>query len=1512
MNAEHKDERALFKAALKIALPTERSAYLKKACGNDTNLLARVKALLKAHEEAGSFLEVPDVGQNATLDDLSSIEGPGTKIGRYEVLELIGEGGMGLVYLARQKKPVKRQVALKIIKPGMDSKQVIARFEAERQTLAVLDHPNIAHVLDAGTTKEGRPYFIMEYVKGMSITRYCDENKRNIEQRLRLFEQVCEGVHHAHQKGIIHRDIKPPNILVSVHGDRAVPKIIDFGIAKAVAQPLTEKTLVTFQGQLLGTPEYMSPEQVDMATQDIDTRSDIYSLGVVLYELLAGVVPFGRESLAGLGFAEIQRTIREKEPVSPSTRLTSLGEEAKTIAESRGTQVIALARRLHRELEWIPMKAMRKERCRRYKSASEMTDDIRNYLNGNPLIAGPETTIYRVNKFVHKHAGSVATAAIIAVAIILGFVISTAMYFRAEKALEREAAARVRAEEAETTAQQQREVAEQAREQEAIARVQAEESENVAQEQRKLAEEQRELAEERAEEYRCSLYFNRIALAEIAYRNKDTLRVQELLDLCPEDLRGWEWHRLSHISDHSRMTLRGHNVGRLRMLSGVRAAEFNPDGKRIISCGDDGTIKLWDVSTGTESMTIRAHTEGAGWGGVYWAAFSPDGQRIVSSGRWDKTIKVWDAATGAELMALHGHEEHVRPVSFSPDGKRIISVSENGAVKIWDATIGTELTTLVGHGDSINSATFSLDGGRIVSGGKDGTIKIWDASTGAEQTMLGDHEEEVYCVAWSPDGKRLVSSSEDKTIRVWDGVTGAELLILRGHNKGVYSVAFTSDGERIVSGSADNTIKVWDVATGRELTTLVGHSKPVNSVALSPDGKSIVSSSNDHTIKIWNLTLKAEEVIIHGQTVNFGSIAFSPNGKRIISGSKNRIKMWDTTTGIEVMTFSEHDSMVSAIAFSPDGERIVSGSADKKIKIWDAANGTELVTLRGHEDTVTDAAFSSDSKFIVSGSKDRTIKLWDATTSEEYHTLRGHKDVVKSVSFSPDGKLIVSGSLDKTIKIWNAATGDEIHTLLGHKDVVSSVWFNPDGKNIISGSKDNTIKVWDVATGAELMTLLGHGGSVTSASFSPDGKRIVSGSRNRITVWDVASGAEVMTLHVQQIPISSVAFSLDGKTIAAGDVAGSIKLWESSTPAGGYEPRLNAEAAKEVVDQLYEIHGLYQEVIDKLKTDKMLDEPIRVIALQIANAHLWKDAKKLAEEGVHRISQYVNEDRYDEAKTLLFKVLESMHPGGRENVLALDSLDKLASLYIDKGRYEEAEQLYAKVLEMRFQTLGVEDYATQRSMENLASLYINKGYYKKAEQVYVKVVELYPDKAYYWSKIALLQLYSGDIEGYHKTCAWMLDHFAQRKSLDNAFGPTWTCWVCVLAPDAVEDFGGAIKLAERGVARSNNTAQDRLNPGAILYRAGRFEEAIEKLEELVAPWEKTGQVPVMISPAFAWFFLAMAHHQLDQQEEAEMWLTKATERVEYEMEGNPSFWSRPLTLELLQTEAKRLLGVSEQ
>jgi serine/threonine protein kinase/Flp pilus assembly protein TadD len=363
------------------------------------------------------------------------MERPGTRIGYYKLLKLLGEGGMGMVYLAEQQQLIRRRVALKIIKLGMDSKKVLARFEAERQALALLDHPNIAQVHDAGTADSGRPYFVMEYVKGTPITEFCDRHTLTIEQRLRLFQQVCGAIQHAHQKGIIHRDIKPSNILVTSENDNVIPKIIDFGVAKALIQPLTERTLITEESQLLGTPEYMSPEQIESANEDIDTRSDIYSLGVLLYELLTGVLPFDSDTLRTGGIENIRKVIRETDPNTPSSRLTRLGEKAEAIAQHRQMEIQTLKKHLRKELEWIPLKAMRKERSQRYRSASELSDDIDNYLKGEPLMAGPITAGYRLKKFIRRHKALVGSIAAVLIVSIVGTIVSVSFALGQARAL---------------------------------------------------------------------------------------------------------------------------------------------------------------------------------------------------------------------------------------------------------------------------------------------------------------------------------------------------------------------------------------------------------------------------------------------------------------------------------------------------------------------------------------------------------------------------------------------------------------------------------------------------------------------------------------------------------------------------------------------------------------------------------------------------------------------------------------------------------------------------------------------------------------------------------------------------------------------------------------------------------------------------------------------------------------------------------------------------------------------
>jgi serine/threonine protein kinase/tetratricopeptide (TPR) repeat protein len=412
-----------FLAAIEAPDPAARAAVLDRECQGDAELRRRAEALLKAHDEPGSSLDRPAADPGATGEVASGrwldpqalpplSESPGSRVGPYKLLQLLGEGGMGAVFLAEQEQPVRRCVALKVIKPGMDSRQVLARFEAERQALALMDHPHIAKVLDAGTTASGRPYFVMELVKGIPLTRFCDQEHLTPRERLELFVPVCQAVQHAHQKGIIHRDLKPSNVLIALYDGRPVPKVIDFGVAKATGQRLTERTLFTEVGQVVGTLEYMAPEQAELNNLDIDTRADIYSLGVLLYELLAGSPPFTAKQLRGAAFSEVLRLIREVEPPRPSTRLSS-SEELPAIAAKRKLEPAKLARLVRGDLDWIVMKCLEKDRARRYQTANGLAMDLQRYLADEPVLAGPPTRRYRLGKFVRKHRGPVLAAGLI-------------------------------------------------------------------------------------------------------------------------------------------------------------------------------------------------------------------------------------------------------------------------------------------------------------------------------------------------------------------------------------------------------------------------------------------------------------------------------------------------------------------------------------------------------------------------------------------------------------------------------------------------------------------------------------------------------------------------------------------------------------------------------------------------------------------------------------------------------------------------------------------------------------------------------------------------------------------------------------------------------------------------------------------------------------------------------------------------------------------------------------------
>src|SRR5712664_4116879 len=427
MNGAPDADIAVFTQALRLP-PEERDRYLSEACKGDPECRLRVEALLQAYEQAGDFLgkSVAERPPKAA-QVVPAGEKPGDLIGHYKLLQQIGEGGCGVVYMAEQEAPVRRRVALKIIKPGMDTKSVIARFEAERQAVALMDHPNIAKVFDAGATEAGRPYFVMELVRGFKITEYCNQHSVTTEERLRLFVQVCQAVQHAHQRGIIHRDIKPSNILVTQSLEAvAMPMVIDFGVAKATTdQRLTDKTVFTAFEMLIGTPAYMSPEQATLSSVDVDTRTDIYSLGVLLYELLTSSTPFETEELLKAGLDEIRRVIREQEPLRPSTRLSKMpGADLTTVAQQRQSEPPRLIHTIQGDLDWIAMKALEKDRTRRYETANGLALDVQRFLENEPVSARPPSNLYRLQKLVRRNKATFAGIGAVSLALILGFIVS--------------------------------------------------------------------------------------------------------------------------------------------------------------------------------------------------------------------------------------------------------------------------------------------------------------------------------------------------------------------------------------------------------------------------------------------------------------------------------------------------------------------------------------------------------------------------------------------------------------------------------------------------------------------------------------------------------------------------------------------------------------------------------------------------------------------------------------------------------------------------------------------------------------------------------------------------------------------------------------------------------------------------------------------------------------------------------------------------------------------------------
>jgi WD40 repeat protein/serine/threonine protein kinase len=1100
--------RRVFEAAMELP-PPQRDALVQGRCGGDIDLLAYVRGMLEADERAdrGGFLSDLTARDPAAISPLA--EGPGTRIGPYTLLEQIGEGGFGVVFLAEQREPVARTVALKIIKLGMDTRQVIARFEAERRALALMDHPNIARVLDAGATATGRPYFVMELVRGEAITAHCDKNHLSIHDRLELFTDVCGAVQHAHTKGVIHRDLKPSNVLVTVFDGRATPKVIDFGIAKATVARLTEKTLFTEHRALLGTPQYMSPEQAGMGGaggEDIDTRSDIYSLGVLLYELLTGATPFDERRLRSAAFGEIQRIIREEEPAKPSTRLTAL-ESLVGVAACRRTEPRRLGALVRGDLDWIVMKCLEKDRGRRYETANSLADDVRNCLAGRPVLAGPQSVSYRLAKFVRRHRGPVAAGVMVFTAFLIGL---AGTLWEARRATDRAGAAQTALKTIEHNS-----------------------------------------------------YTSNIQMAQAALDFGMFDRVRQRLDACPTALRGWEWRWLNSSIENSLIELRhpdrvftavfspdGHRIltasgdNRARVWDAgtgatlvtfaghedkVVSAAFSPDGARVVTASCDNTARVWDAGAGTTVSRLVGHT-----GCVLAAAFSPDGARVVTASE-DMTARVWDATSGAMVLPLTGHARAVTAAAFSPDGARIVTGSRDLTARVWDSATGMPLAQLLGHTDLLKSVAFSPDGTRIVTSSYDHTARVWDAATGSPLAKPMEHTKAVNCAAFSADGARIVTASTDGTVRVWDASTSTMVREFR-NTAPVDWAAFRPDGGRIVSASDDDIVRVWDATSEPGNAELKGHTDCVTSAAFSPDGTRVVTASFDNTARVWDAVSGRAILKLAGHVGYVSSAAYSPDGARIITASwDNTVRVWDAATGSPLGNPMVYPAVVISAAFSPDGRRIATACYDSIARVLDAQSGALLAELAGHTGFVTSAAFSPDGARVVTGSRDGTARIWDALSGKVLATLSPHRGYINSAVFSPDGRRIVAASGVHTAIVWDASSGAVILELKGHAADVLAAVFSPDGQRIVTASTDGTARLWDASTGEFLVEFKGHTGFVNTTAFSGNGDRIVTASNDSTArVWDAVPLRERMPAVQEARAAGTTMRARLGQALAAG------------------------------------------------------------------------------------------------------------------------------------------------------------------------------------------------------------------------------------------------------------------------------------------------------------------------------------------------------------------------------------------
>jgi serine/threonine protein kinase/WD40 repeat protein len=1105
--------RTIFDEAAEIEPGEKRRAYLDEACGGDADLRANVEELLRAEETAGGFLG--DLRREAHTANTPAAEGEGARIGRYKLLQKIGEGGYGVVYMADQTEPVKRRVAFKIIKLGMDTRSVVARFEAERQALALMDHPCIARVLDVGATDTGRPYFVMELVRGIKITDYCEQNHLSATTRLQLFIQVCQAVQHAHQKGIIHRDLKPSNILVTSNDGVPLPKVIDFGIAKATANiQLTDKTLFTRFEMFIGTPAYMSPEQAEFNASDVDTRTDIYALGVLLYELLTGQTPFDSEATVKSGLDALRKAIREKEPLKPSTALTQklmavdlrrreptggkavpTQEEASADARLRQRlqEQIAL---LRGDLDWIILKAMEKDRTRRYDTANGLAMDLQRYLANEPVIARPPSRIYVLRKAFRRHRLAFGAGMVVAAALFLG---GSASVWQAARVTDSERLARRTA-------------------------------------------------------YSSDMNLAQQALAANNLGRAQSLLLRQQPRPGQTDLRNWEWRYLWSQTrpDEHETFWEGTNL------------------LKAISCSPDGALVALEMEQQAVVIDLASRTNVLRRMGYRLPTFAQHGSvlALTRTGSPDSEAVVLCDMIGQREIRSLPQNGYVLKVAFTPDDQRLLIITEHRAsaldpegdrrVSAWDLTTGRVLwqhSILPLERVTRTVLAISPDGSLFAVAIPEGKFLVGETETGKERLTAKATMELVTALAFAPDGTNIVSGAgyTDSLIRIWDVPSGTDRGTLEGHRSWVSSLLFTRDGRQLISTGGDETVRRWDWSKRAAAGVLRGHHREVDEIALLPNGRTLASEAQEGEVLLWDLDKPSDHPSGRFLRAGLASAVFSPDSRTIVGAQLGGgLASWDVQAMSELRRWRENSpNNSSSVRLACDAGSAALFERNGNISIWNLHTDIHTPLQAPSGQTVADCLFTHNGNYLVTvlqGTDGFTAWIWDVGHARPagnfwFKTASRHEGRFAAPSLA--NTFLVADT--DGLRLWDVGKPEKPPLYLPDRGEFDDFEITPDHKLGAGAFGEGYVRLWNMTTLQPVATLHDFMLGAHSVAFAPDGKRLVAGSNGleALKLWDVGTRQEVLTLSAEGQLFEHTAFSPDGRNLFGINAAGTLYLWSA-------------------------------------------------------------------------------------------------------------------------------------------------------------------------------------------------------------------------------------------------------------------------------------------------------------------------------------------------------------------------------